>query len=229
MCGRGGGMELGKGVVAWASAAAVVGWLATGFAFGTAAAADKWDVTFSSEGAAAGLVSHCTVFHGQRSEDSSGSTSTDDRQLPRLNRHGANTVVDASTSDTNAAPQSDNTNADSAGSSSGEGGSNGKASFIGQASSATTCSYFGPGCNPPDMGLAASTGFVLQGVNTQFEVLDTSSNVQPEWPVSAQAFFGVPNVRGSTGLLCDTAHKSPPFLTDPPSLYAPPGHPFSAT
>src|SRR5258708_10491762 len=208
-------MELRKRVVALASAGAVVGSLATGFAFATAAAADKSVVTFSSQSAAAGLVSHYTVFHGQRSEDSSGSTSTDDRQLPRLNRHGANTVVDTSTSDTNAAPQSDNTNADSAGSSSGEGGSNGKASFIGQSSSATTCSYFGPGCNPPDMGLAASTDFVLQGVNTQFEVLDTSGNVQPGWPVSAQSFFGVPDMRASTGQLSTTPHTTPPFPTHP--------------
>jgi len=223
-------MELRRRVVALASAGAVVGSLATGIAAATVAVADSDSsgVNFTSQSAVAGLVSHYTVSHGQRGEDSSGSTSSDDRQLPRLNRHGANTVVDTSASDTNAAPQSDNTNEDSASSSSGEGGSNRKASFIGQSSSATTCSYFGPGCNPPDMGLAASPGFVLQGVNTQFEVLDTSGNVQPGWPVSAQAFFGVPNVRGSNGQLCDTAHKSQPFLSDPRALYDPIDHRFWA-
>src|SRR5258708_39214023 len=100
-------MELRKRVVALASAGAVVGSLATGFAFATAAAADKSVVTFSSQSAAAGLVSHYTVSHGQRSEDSSGSTSTHDRQLPRLNRHGANAVVGPAPSDTDAAPQRD--------------------------------------------------------------------------------------------------------------------------
>ena len=50
-------------------------------------------------------------------------------------------------------------------------------SFIGQQGSATTCSYFAHGCNPPDMALAASPSFVLQGVNMSWEVLDTSGNV----------------------------------------------------
>src|SRR5260370_18744197 len=172
-------MELRRRGLGLASAGAVLGSLANGFAFATVAAAGNSGVTFSSQTAAAGLVSHYVVSHGQRGEDSSGSTSSDDRQLPRLNRHGANTVVDISASDTNAAPQSDNTNADSASSSSDEGGTNGKASFMGQSSSATTCSYFAPGCNPPDMGLAASTSFVLQRVNTQFDVLDTSGHLQP--------------------------------------------------
>src|SRR5260370_28345600 len=109
--------------MALASAGAVLGSLATGFAFATGAAAGSSGVTFSSQSAVAGLVSHYTVSHGQRGEDSSGSTSSDDRQLPRLNRHGANTVVDTSASDTNAAPQSDHTNADSASSRSDQCGS----------------------------------------------------------------------------------------------------------
>ena len=94
-------------------------------------------------------------------------------------------------------------------------------SFIGQQGSATTCSYFGRGCNPPDMGLAASSQFVLQGVNTQWEVLDSKGNVQPGWPVSAQSFFGVPNATGVDGQPCDTAHQSQPFLSDPRALYDP--------
>src|SRR5450759_983572 len=94
-------------------------------------------------------------------------------------------------------------------------------SFIGQQASATTCSYFGQGCNPPDMALGASPQFVLQGVNTQWEVLDPQGNVQPGWPVSAQNFFGVPNVTGAHGKSCDTAHQSQPFMSDPRALYDP--------
>jgi len=94
-------------------------------------------------------------------------------------------------------------------------------SFIGQQGSATTCSYFGQGCNPPDMGLAASPQFVFQGVNTQWEVLDTQGNVQPGWPVSNQNFFGVPNVTNADGTPCDTAHKSQPFMSDPRAIYDP--------
>jgi hypothetical protein len=77
------------------------------------------------------------------------------------------------------------------------------------------------------MAVAASTQFVLQGVNTQFEVLDTSGEVQRGWPVSAQAFFGVPNVSNG-GAPCDVAHKSQPFLSDPRALYDPIDHRFWA-
>jgi len=89
-------------------------------------------------------------------------------------------------------------------------------SFIGQQGSATTCSYFARGCNPPDMALAASPSFVLQGVNTSWEVLDTSGNVV-SGPVNAQNFFGVPNEPGN----CDAAHGNQPFLSDPRALYDP--------
>lgn len=97
------------------------------------------------------------------------------------------------------------------------------ASFIGQQASATTCSYFAHGCNPPDMAIAASPQFVLQGVNTQFEVLDTKGNVLPGWPVSAQKFFGTPDETAldSTGQPCDAAHKNQPFQSDPRALYDP--------
>src|SRR5260370_2224376 len=79
----------------------------------------------------------------------------------------------------------------------------------------------GRGCNAPDMGLAASPQFVLQGVNTQWEVLDSNGNVQPGWPVSAQNFFGVPNATNADGTPCDTAHQSQPFMSDPRALYDP--------
>jgi hypothetical protein len=71
------------------------------------------------------------------------------------------------------------------------------------------------------MAVAASTRFVLQGVNTQYEVLNTSGKVQAGFPVSAQAFFGVPNVTNPDGTPCDTAHLSQPFLSDPRALYDP--------
>lgn len=103
------------------------------------------------------------------------------------------------------------------------------ASFIGQQGSAKTCSYFPHGCNPPDMALGASPQFVLQGVNTQWEVLDTAGHVQPGWPVSAQSFFGVPNVTAADGTTpCDTASGSQPFLSDPRALYDPIDHRFWA-
>jgi hypothetical protein len=37
--------------------------------------------------------------------------------------------------------------------------------FLGMADSASTCPYFG-GCEPPDMAVAASSSWVVQGVNT---------------------------------------------------------------
>ncbi len=89
-------------------------------------------------------------------------------------------------------------------------------SFIGQQGSATTCSYFAHGCNPPDMALAASPSFVLQGVNTSWEVLDTSGKVV-SGPVSAQNFFGAPNEPGN----CDPGSGNQPFLSDPRALYDP--------
>jgi hypothetical protein len=222
-------MELRKRVVALASAGAVVGSLATGIVASTVAVADSnsSSVKFTSQPAVAPLVAHYTVSHEQRGEDSSGSVGSDSRQLPKLNKPGGKPAANTSASDTAAAPKSDNTSADSGPSNAGEGGGNGKASFIGQSSSATTCSYFLLGCNPPDMGLAASTDFVLQGVNTQFEVLDTSGHVQPGWPVSAQSFFGVPNVTNN-GKPCDVAHNSQPFLSDPRELYDPIDHRFWA-
>jgi hypothetical protein len=203
--------------IAGASAAALVSALSTGFTVAGFAStnAQNGGVTATYGSAVAQLVDHYTVSPSGRPHASSTASGSDSRQLPRLNKHGKDTVVRSSPSNLAAGPRSDNTNADSGGS------SNAKASFIGQQSSATTCSYFGPGCNPPDMAVAASTQFVLQGVNTQFEVLSTSGQVQPGWPVSAQAFFGVPSVTNADGTPCDTAHASQPFLSDPRALYDP--------
>jgi hypothetical protein len=214
------------------SAAALVGALSTGFTVAGLASTGEGSsgVTATWQPAVSQLVAHYTVSPAQRPGDSATrSAGTDARQLPRLSKFGKNSIVRNS-----AGPLSDNTNAVSAGGSAklatpaNQGGTRAKASFIGQQSSATTCSYFGPGCNPPDMAVAASTQFVLQGVNTQYEVLDTTGHVQSGWPVSAQAFFGVPNVTNPDGTPCDTAHLSQPFLSDPRALYDPIDHRFWA-
>jgi len=215
--------------IAVGSAAALVGALSTGFTVvGMASSGDgSSGVTASFQRAVSPLVAHYTVSPAERPEAAaSNSAGSDSRQLPRLNKFGKNSVAHNS-----AGPLSDNTNAVSQtsgslkaanqSSQSGGGAARAKASFIGQPSSATTCSYFGPGCNPPDMAVAGSTKFVLQGVNTQFEVLNTSGHVQAGWPVSAQDFFGVPNVTNPDGTPCDTAHLSQPFLSDPRALYDP--------
>jgi hypothetical protein len=213
--------------IAVASAAALVGALGTGFTVASFASGDG--VKATSKSAVAPLVAHYTVSPGERREAPSRPAGSDSRQLPRLNKFGKDSVVRSSAHNLSAGPLSDNTNVDSAAAGASKvtapanqsagGASKTKASFIGQQSSATTCSYFGPGCNPPDMAVAASTTFVLQGVNTQFEVLNTSGRVQPGWPVSAQAFFGVPNVTNADGTPCDTAHLSQPFMSDPRALY----------
>lgn len=65
------------------------------------------------------------------------------------------------------------------------------------------------------MAIAASPRRVLQGVNTQWEVLDTAGNVQPGWPTSAQSFFG------AASNTCDLTSGGQPFLSDPRALYDP--------
>jgi hypothetical protein len=82
-------------------------------------------------------------------------------------------------------------------------------SFQGMADSASICPP--SGCEPPDQALAASTSWVLQGVNTSFAVYNTSGTLQSGWPKTAQQFFGVPNP-GS----CD---PNGPFLSDPRAFY----------
>lgn len=94
-------------------------------------------------------------------------------------------------------------------------------SFAGQASSPVTCSYFAHGCNPPDMALAAGPSLVLQGVNTQFAVYNTSGALQPGWPVSAQNFFNVPNEPDGCDTTAGAATNHSPFLSDPRALFDP--------
>jgi hypothetical protein len=210
-------MDLVRRAVAAASAATMVGALGVAINVTIAGASDSpgAGVTFSSEPGAAALVAHYVVTPSGAEESSS--TSTEEGQSitlsPKGDRNrGSRAVADGVSSDNTV---QDTQRSDSTGTASPS------ASFIGQQSSATTCPYFGKGCNPPDMALGASPNFVLQGVNMQWEVLDTSGEVQPGWPVSAQNFFGVPNVTKADGTPCDVAHKSQPFLSDPRALYDP--------
>lgn len=85
--------------------------------------------------------------------------------------------------------------------------------FNGMADSATICPYFG-GCQPPDMALATSPSFVLQGVNTSFAIWDTAGHLVLG-PINAQNWFGVPNPLPAG---CDPAG---PFLSDPRAFYDP--------
>src|SRR5215471_17993950 len=219
-----------------AAAAAMVGALGTGLTSASAAPAPEpgADVTFTSMGAVAQLVAHYTVTPASRQAAAPAASVGDDRQLPLLTKRGQ--AAHGAATDLAAAPASDNTSADSAaataatpaGQSADPARIRPAASFIGQQSSATTCHYFLVGCNPPDMAVAASPRFVLQGVNTQYEALDTAGHVQAGFPVSAQTFFGVPNVTNPDGTPCDVAHLSQPFLSDPRAAYDPVGGRFWA-
>jgi hypothetical protein len=84
--------------------------------------------------------------------------------------------------------------------------------FKGMADSASICPYFG-GCQPPDMALATSKGWVFQGVNTSFAVYSPAGKLQTGWPKSSQAFFNVPNP--------GTCDPNGPFLSDPRAFFDP--------
>lgn len=86
----------------------------------------------------------------------------------------------------------------------------------GQKDSAATCPY-SHGCQPPDMGLAANgAGQVMQSVNTSLALYDIIGTIQPGWPKTAQAFFGVPNPGSPTA--CD---PNGPYLSYPRSWWDP--------
>lgn len=87
------------------------------------------------------------------------------------------------------------------------------AGFDGMADSPTICPYFG-GCQPPDMALAASSKYVLQGVNTSYALYSTKGALLAG-PVNAQNFLGVPD---PAPFGCDPAG---PFLSDPRAFYDP--------
>jgi hypothetical protein len=85
--------------------------------------------------------------------------------------------------------------------------------FDGMADSASICPYFG-GCQPPDMALAVSPKFVLQGVNTSYAMYSTSGALVAG-PINAQNFFGIPD---PAPFGCD---PHGPFLSDPRAFYDP--------
>ena len=196
-------------LLAVATSGAVAAALAV--AVGPSSAAAQSSVSFTFQPTAANIVAHYVVSPAGRPSDAT-SAANEESPLAALWPKGKG----AASLTGNAGGVSGNSSASGTASTATPGTTS---SFIGQQSSATTCSYFGHGCNPPDMGLGASPQFVLQGVNTQWEVLDTAGNVQPGWPVSAQNFFGVPNATKADGTPCDTAHRSQPFLSDPRALY----------
>ncbi|HEV2580300.1 MAG TPA: hypothetical protein VGT44_05560 [Ktedonobacteraceae bacterium] len=84
--------------------------------------------------------------------------------------------------------------------------------FNGLADSSANCPIFGS-CRHPDMALAASSSWVLQGVNEAWSVYDTSGTVQSGWPKNYQQFFGVPNPPNH----CDTL----PYMVDVRAFYDP--------
>src|SRR5258706_2301441 len=206
-------------IVAVVSATALIGALGVAVTVSAAAAttaAPGAGVTFSSQSGVANGITHYVVTPGARGAATSASTSSssEERSInfsPKGNRSRTNrTVSGGVTSGSSVSETQVSAGTPSA-----------SASFIGQQSSPATCSYFANGCNPPDMALGASSQFVLQGVNTQWEVLDTAGNVQPGWPASAATVFGVPNLSNAARAPCDPAHNSQPFLSDPPAPYDP--------
>ena len=206
-------------IVAVVSATALIGALGVAVTVSAAAAttaAPGAGVTFSSQSGVANVITHYVVTPGARGAATSASTSSssEERSInfsPKGNRSRTNRTVSGGVTSGSSVSETQVS----------AGTPSPSASFIGQQSSPATCSYFANGCNPPDMALGVSSQFVLQGVNTQWEVLDTAGNVQPGWPASAATFFGVPNVTNAAGAPCDTAHNSQPFLSDPRALYDP--------
>ena len=86
-----------------------------------------------------------------------------------------------------------------------------KSNFTGIQNSNSVCPPIG--CNPPDMGLAASSSFVLEGANTSFAIFDTHGNLQPGFPKTFQDFFGIPDPGACAGDI--------PFTSDPREFYDP--------
>ena len=222
-------------LAAMVASLSVIAALGSGLVGGRTASAEDsaGGVSFSWERTSAQLLKHYVVTPETRaSATSSGgasSATTDGADMPELSpKHPQAANAAARTRTTTAAPSSDNTVASPETSHSGASVPPASASFIGQQGSHPTCSYFAGGCNPPDMGLAASTDAVLQGVNTQWALYDTSGHLASGWPVSAQRFFNVPNVRKADGSPCDVSHQSQPSLSDPRAVYDPIDHRFWA-
>ncbi len=210
-------------VVAAASAIAVVGAFSTAVTQAGAEQTGGAGVSFTSQASHVQLVTHFG-YSPTQSPGETASNSGQELRVPVLSPKGPRATGDARS--TVAAAGAGGENNDTA--QAAEGTPSTSSSFIGMQASSTICNYFGHGCNPPDMAVAASPQWVLQGVNTSFEVLDTSGNVQPGWPVNAQTFFNVPLDTNADGTPCDTAHGSRPFLSDPRAVYDPVDHRFWA-
>src|SRR5713101_2526660 len=201
-------MTVWKRLFALTSTASVVAAAAV-YVGGSGAAAQSASVSFTSQPTTSQLLAHYVVSPTSGPKLAASASTEESPLAPKWPKgHGPASIVGNTGGVTGNNSGSSTPAAATPGTTS---------SFMGQQGSATTCSYFGRGCNPPDMGLAASPQFVLQGVNTQWEVLDSKGNVQPGWPVSAQNFFGVPNEPNN----CDSAHLNQPFLSDPRALYDP--------
>ena len=94
----------------------------------------------------------------------------------------------------------------------------------GLASGGGSCPY-ASGCSPPDMALAASPAWVMQGVNTSFAVYSSAGALQAGWPKTAQSLFGIPSVPGN----CDPAHGNLPYTSHPRLLWDPNSNRFFAS
>ncbi|HCF85119.1 MAG TPA: hypothetical protein DEV72_07960 [Ktedonobacter sp.] len=92
--------------------------------------------------------------------------------------------------------------------------------FQGMSDSPSICPIFGH-CRHPDMALATSPNWVLQGVNEAWAVYNTTGTIQTGWPKNYQKFFGVPNPPNN----CDTL----PYMVDVRAFYDPADGRFWAT
>jgi len=217
----------GKGLAGVAAVTVAVG---GALVSGVTAGGASGGVSFSMQAGVSQVVAHFTVTPAMRAGGtataSSSSPATDDKLPDRAPKTFTDTAGGSGTSAP--AVKSDNTQS-SLNVSNGSGPTpTPSASFVGQQGSSVTCSYFPHGCNPPDMAIAASPSFVLQGVNTEFQAYDTAGNTLPGFPVSAQRFFDVPNATNKNGTPCDTASGSQPFLSDPRAIYDANDHRFWA-
>ncbi|MEP7177657.1 MAG: hypothetical protein ABI775_01070 [Pseudonocardiales bacterium] len=204
------GVFRNRAYIVLTAAAAVAGSQLVALTPASASPSPTSGVTFDAVRASAPVLAHYTV--NQRATTSttravSGSRSaTSDRALAR-----ATAAAKAALSRTHRAGARTGENAGD------DPRETRRSSFIGMQSSKSICPYFGTGCNPPDMAIAASPQWVLQGVNSSFEVLDTRGHVQTGWPRNSQTFFGVPNEPNN----CDPASGNQPFMSDPRAFYDP--------
>jgi hypothetical protein len=217
-------------LLAASSAIVVMGALGPGVAGPVVAQADSPSVTFSSQPARSSVLAHYTVTPemrgGGESETALASGSASGvapgeqlaRHSPKSNLASKAAPLRAGLAVSQAAGTANAHNPAAAGGAT----PTTSASFIGQQGSNITCNYFPKGCNPPDMAIAASPNFVLQGVNTSFEVLSPSGRVESGWPVNSQRFFQIPQEPNN----CDPANGNQPFTSDPRAVYDPVDHRF---